>query len=308
MLKQIKYFQAVVRCGSFSEAAAECFISQSAISQQIQALERELGVTLLHREKRKFSLTPAGNHFYQKSLLLTRDFERLCKETVRIAQGNDFALRIGYIKGYGGMEFQKAVTEFTARHPDVPIDMKTGNHETLYDLLRTDRVDLVLNDQRRAFSDEYVNLILTTVGCHVEISSRNPVAALARVNVDDLRRIPCILVSSKEQQEMERTHYQEIYGIQSEFLFAESLEEARLMVLGGKGFLPIEGGEPPIQYANTITRRPLCRNGKEIRRNYCAFWKVSNSGYYIEEFAEILKAQFAPAGQLLETLLQNQCK
>lgn len=44
MMRQIKYFQVVVRCKSFSEAAEECFISQSAISQQIQALEKELGV------------------------------------------------------------------------------------------------------------------------------------------------------------------------------------------------------------------------------------------------------------------------
>jgi DNA-binding transcriptional LysR family regulator len=56
VIKQIKYFQAVVRCQSFTEAAEECFISQSAISQQIQALERELGVELLKREKRKFFL------------------------------------------------------------------------------------------------------------------------------------------------------------------------------------------------------------------------------------------------------------
>lgn len=292
MLKQIRYFQAVVRCKSFSQAAEECFISQSAISQQIQALERELGVTLLHRENRKFSLTPAGEHFYQKSLLLTADFEKLCKETVRIAQGSDFTLRIGYIKGYGGLEFQKAVAEFTSRHPDIPIDMKIGNHEELYELLRTDRVDLVLNDQRRAFSDEYINEVLTVMECHIEISSRNPMASSACVNVSDLRHIPCILVSSREQQETERTYYQEIYGIRSDFLFAESLEEARLMVLGGRGFLPIEGGEPPMQYAETIVRRSLCRNGKVIRRNYCAFWKANNSGYYIEEFSQILKNQF----------------
>ena len=68
MLKQARYFQTVVRCGSFSKAAEECFISQSAISQQVQALEKELGVELLHREGRRFSLTPAGELFYQKSL------------------------------------------------------------------------------------------------------------------------------------------------------------------------------------------------------------------------------------------------
>ena len=171
--------------------------------------------------------------------------------------------------------------------------MKNGNHEDLYDLLRTDKVDLVLNDQRRAFSDEYVNTILTAIGCHIEISARNPIANLEFVSADDLRHTPCILVASKEQQENEQFHYREIYGIESKFLFAENLEEARLMVVSGKGFLPIEGGTPPTQYAETITRLPLCRNGKPIRRNYCAFWKANNSGYYIEEFAEILKSQFA---------------
>ena len=292
MLKQIKYFQAVVRAGSFSEAAEQCYISQSAISQQIQALERELGVVLLKRENRRFSLTPAGEHFYRKSLILIADLERLCRETVGIARGKDYTLRIGYIRGYGGAEFQKAVVEFTAKHPDVPLDMKTGNHEDLYELLRTDQVDLVLNDQRRAFSDEYVNIVLSEIGCDIEISSRNPIGALECVNVDDLRNTPCILVASKQQRENEESHYHEIYGIDSEFVFAENLEEARLMVVSGRGFLPIEGGSAPVQFAETIARRSLCRNGKPIRRNYCAFWKVNNSGYYIEEFAEILKAQF----------------
>ncbi len=59
MLKQIKYFLAVAECNSFTEAAERCFISQSAISQQISALEENLGVQLIKREKRKFSLTAA---------------------------------------------------------------------------------------------------------------------------------------------------------------------------------------------------------------------------------------------------------
>lgn len=57
MLRQMKYFQSVVRNNSFSEVAEECHISQSAISQQIQALERELGFKLLERKNRKFTLS-----------------------------------------------------------------------------------------------------------------------------------------------------------------------------------------------------------------------------------------------------------
>ena len=66
MLRQIRYFQAVVRTTSFSEVAEECHISQSAISQQIKALETELGFPLLERKNRKFVLTPTGEHFNKK--------------------------------------------------------------------------------------------------------------------------------------------------------------------------------------------------------------------------------------------------
>ena len=78
MLKQLRYFQSVVRLNSFSEAAEKNFISQSAISQQIQ--ERELGFPLLERKNRTFALTPAGEYVYQKSLLLTADYERMRSE------------------------------------------------------------------------------------------------------------------------------------------------------------------------------------------------------------------------------------
>ena len=57
MIRQIRYFQSVVKNNSFSEAAEEYHISQSAISQQMQALERELGFQLLERKNRKFTLT-----------------------------------------------------------------------------------------------------------------------------------------------------------------------------------------------------------------------------------------------------------
>lgn len=278
MIKQIRYFQAVVRCRSFTEAAEECFISQSAISQQIQALENELGVKLLNREKRKFSLTPAGEHFYQKSLVLIADFERLCHETVRIANKDNAELRIGYLKCYGGQEFRLAVAEFSEKYPDVSVHIINGNHEDLYDDLRSGGVDLILSDQRRAFSDEYVNFILAASECYIEIAARNPLASLESVETDDLKNIPCILIASPEQQDNERTYYQEIVGIKGDFLFAENLEEARLLVIGGKGFMPIEGGENEPGFAATLRRILLTRKGKPIKRNYCAFWKADNSG------------------------------
>lgn len=292
MIKQIKYFQAVVRCKSFTEAAEECFISQSAISQQIQALEYELGVKLLNRENRKISLTPAGEHFYRKSLVLIADFERMCNETVRIANKDRAELRIGYLKSYSGQEFRMAVAEFSEKYPDVSVQIINGNHEDLYAALREGGVDLILSDQRRAFSDEYVNHILTTSECYIEIAARNPIASLESVETEELKNIPCVLVASVEQQNTEQTYYREIVGIQGDFQFAENLEDARLLVAGGKGFMPTEGGAHEPGSTAALARVLLTRKGSPIKRTYCAFWKEDNSGCYIEEFADILKSKF----------------
>lgn len=292
MLRQIKYFQAVVQNNSFSEAAEKCHISQSAISQQIKALENELGFQLLERKNRKFILTSAGEYFYKKSLILIADYEQLCGETAKIAAGDETVLKIGFLRSYSGQEFHTALEDFSMQYPHVSIQLLYGNHEELFSMLRNGKVDLVLNDQRRAFSDEYVNLILCTTNEYIEISSQSPLSSLNSVTTEELKNIPCILVASKEQQEIEQTYYQTVIGLQGDFLYATNLEEAHLMVISRQGFAPVEGNGNVIFFGNLTCRIPLYRGNMPMTRNYCLFWKANNSGYYIEEFANILKSKF----------------
>lgn len=215
----------------------------------------------------------------------------MCHEAAKIAKGEQAALRIGYLRSYAGDEFHRALALFSEQRPDVAVSISYGNHEELYGLLRTEQADLILNDQRRAFSDEYVNLILTTRPSAIEVSARSPLAQLTEVTPQELKNIPCILVASPAQREAEQSYYQTIMGIQSDFLYAENLEEARLMVIGRKGFLLAEGGGavPP---GLSVSRIPLVRNSAPIQRNYCAFWKQDNENPYIAEFAALLKEQF----------------
>lgn len=292
MLRQIRYFQAVVRNNSFSEAAEECHISQSAISQQIKALEGELGFALLERKNRKFVLTPAGEHFYRKSLVLVADYDQMCRESAGIARGEDALLKIGLPRNQDNPEIRRALETFSARYPAISVRLLYGNHEELFTLLRTGGADLVLNDQRRAFSDEYVNLVLATVGMCVELSARNPVAALPSVTVQELKNIPCILVASREQQDNEGEFYRTIIGIQSEILYAENLEQARMMVISGQGFLPVEGNSPSAAFGPSIRRLPLCRTDGPITRNCCLFRKKENTAPSVRAFSRILCQEF----------------
>ncbi len=203
------------------------------------ALESELGFKLLDRKNRKFELTLAGEYFYKRTLILIADFERIRNEALKIANDKNTKLYLGYLRSFAGVEFHSAVAEFPEKYPEVDIEMCPGNHEELYEMLASGKIDLALSDRRRAFSDAYINLILTTAETYIEISSRNPIAGLDSVSPDDLKHTPCILVASKERQKTEY-YYNRIIGIQSEVLYAVNLEEARLMVIGGKGFMPIE--------------------------------------------------------------------
>lgn len=291
LLRQIQYYQAVVECGSFTEAAEYCHISQSAISQQIRALEDELGFPLLIRRNRTFEMTPAGRYFYEHSLRITGELSKVIRETKAIALDEKASLRLGYLKNYGGHEFQAAVAEFAGRYPNVDISIQSGTHEELYRLLVNETVDLVVSDQRRAFADAYNNLPLKRQKGYIEVPAKSFLASLEKVNIDELDSSTCILVTSAGQEETDKAFYRDILGFRGQYLMAYSLEEARLYMLAGKGFLPIEGcfDDTPDRH---IRRVPLYRKDNMVYRLFCAFWKKDNSGYYIEEFAEILQSQF----------------
>lgn len=292
LLRQIQYFQSIVQENSFTRAAELCHISQSGISQSIRALEDEVGVKLITRKNRSFELTEAGKHFYRKSLVITADLEQICRETVRIDRKDAAELALGYLSTYTGDEFNRAIAAFSEKYPAVELSVKSGNHEDLYDALRTGKIDLVLNDQRRAFSDAYENSVLTETACFVEMASHNSLSKLDALSVDDLKNTPCILVASKEQEQEELRFYRDIIGLKGEFLFAESVQAARVMVVANRGFLPVEGTSSDSFFGATLRRLPLLRDGAQIKRRYCAFWKKDNSGYYVEEFAEMLKGMY----------------
>lgn len=194
LLRQIEYLQAVIEHGNFYEAAEQCHVSQSAISQQIRKLEDELDVQLLERHNRTFSLTAAGEHFYRKNLIIIGDIGQMIRETKRIAANNNVVLKIGYYKGYHGNELSEAISLFSEKYLAIDIQITVGSHEELYHAMESGTVDLALSDQRRAFSDAYNNIIIAESKIHIEISAKNPRSKLSALEIADIKNTLCILV------------------------------------------------------------------------------------------------------------------
>ena len=296
LLRQMKYFVAVVECNGFTAAAEKCYISQSAISQQISALEEELGVPLFKREGRKITVTPAGEYFYRRSKAIISDVEEARAETIRIGSDSELKLSIGYLAGYEGRELQDAVIEFSRIYPEVIVSVFRGTHEDLYNALLSGKADLLLSDQRRAFSSEAENLVLSHAPTYVDIAAASPIAARGGVvTTNEIEGIPCIIVAGRNTENIERDYYEKYLHIGKQFLFAASLDEARLMAMGGRGYIAVESvassATPPL--TRLEVRRP---DGSRIERTYCAFWYKNRTNYYIEEFASILRRQYSSVG------------
>lgn len=137
-----------------------------------------------------------------------------------------------------------------------------------------------------------MNMLLTSSVTHIEIAKRNPMSSLDKVTVHELKNIPSILVSSEAEKETEAEYYRTIVGLRGEKLFADNTEEARMLVISGKGFMPSEGAPIEGSLGTNIARIPLYRGTEPIRRNYCAFWKKENAKELSEEFAGILRRKF----------------
>lgn len=293
LLRQIEYFQAVVECNNFYEAAEKCNVSQSAISQQVKKLEDELGVKLIDRHNRTFSLTPAGEHFYRKSLAFKKSIDQLIKETQHIGNDDDFVLRLGCYKGYHGNELSNAIAAFSQKHPKIKINVTVASHDELYYAMENGTVDVALNDQRRAFSTTYNNLILSESTTYIEISTNNPLSNLNQIEATELENTPYILVINSNAKAEEQKYYSEIVGLHGNFIYADSLQDARLMIIAGQGCLPVDVIGEQEWFDSSVKRIPLVQNGEPVTKTYCAFWKKDNSGYYIEEFSDMLKEEFS---------------
>ncbi len=120
----IRHLQAFVQIaieGHFGHAAEHLKVTQPALTQRVQALEREVGVQLLKRSPREVRLTPAGEVLLPYAQSLVQIQSQALRELAEIAAGRGGCIRLGY-QGHGDMTTQvRIATEFRRRHPRVQV-------------------------------------------------------------------------------------------------------------------------------------------------------------------------------------------
>ena len=213
LLKQLKYYTEVITCQSFTDAAEKCGISQSAMSQQIRALEENLDTELIRRGNRKFFMTPAGEYFYRRGLVLLDEAGRLKKETAQIGRQMNQCLRVGYLKYLHATELCRAAAILSEKYPAMELETAAGYAEELIDMLCFGGTDVILCSRRPGDLQDVEYIPLTKGRFFIEISGRSPLCALDYVNVEELRRIPCIIATPDDQRERQRDDCVNMLGL-----------------------------------------------------------------------------------------------
>ncbi|HEY9713068.1 MAG TPA: LysR substrate-binding domain-containing protein [Chroococcales cyanobacterium] len=120
-LRHIRYFIAVAEELHFGRAAERLHIAQPGLSQQIQAMEEELGVRLLERTRRRVELTTAGQTFLLEGRRALAEVERAINLTRRAGQGEVGSLRIGAADSAVLDILPNLLREYRKRHPHVDL-------------------------------------------------------------------------------------------------------------------------------------------------------------------------------------------
>ncbi len=190
---RIAYFLAVVREGSFSAAAKNMYVSQTAISQQIASLEKEMGCALFHRLSTGAVLTDQGEQFlpYAERLMgIQLELQDAFADAHRVS-----AIHIGY---NGPLEKELIVDAYLSLHPHLPnlvIHPLYLSLTAMSDALYRGQCDMVLTlpgeiDQRNTYQE-----VLYDVPMIAAVSEASPLAEKSVVSLSDLRAYPLILLA-----------------------------------------------------------------------------------------------------------------
>jgi len=141
-LRQLTYFQMVASELHFKKAAQKLFIVQPALSRQIQALEKELGVLLLERDQRNVALTPAGIYLRDATAPLLASLETITHKVRMVADGLEGELRIGYTGSCVSTVLPQILPSLHKQYPLIQTYLSEMTSATQLEALKTRHLDI----------------------------------------------------------------------------------------------------------------------------------------------------------------------
>lgn len=185
-LRQLRTFVAVAERSSFTRAADDLHIAQQAVSQQVKALERTLGVTLFRRSSRRVELTPEGKVFLADSRRILANVERAVRRARSAAAGELGTIRLAYTLTTAWDTIPRMLARLGELHPDLTVESREVFGTDIPDLLMSDRADLALAPMTMYSPGVRTEAIRRDPLC-VAVQDTDPLAERERIALGELR-------------------------------------------------------------------------------------------------------------------------
>jgi molybdate transport repressor ModE-like protein len=189
-LKRVRILREVAAQGSFSAAAEELNLSQSAVSQQVATLEREVGMKLLERTPKGPRVTPAGEVLVRHGEAATSRLEEAQRELAALAGLEGGELTLASFPSASATLVTEAISEFSARHPRVRLKLVEAEPEESLPRLRAGELDLALAFDYPAVPGEpdrdVERIPLLTESMYLALPRGHPLADASTVRLADV--------------------------------------------------------------------------------------------------------------------------
>jgi DNA-binding transcriptional LysR family regulator len=154
--RQLRAFVVLARCGSFTDAARQLFLSQSAVSHAMKALETRVGCRLFDRAGKNATLTQAGEQLLLHAERILAEMAKAQSELARLNKWGQTRLRIGASATVCQYVLPTVFREFRESFPDCTISIEPGDTPLAVELLQGHRIDLAFvlepwREERLAF-------------------------------------------------------------------------------------------------------------------------------------------------------------
>ncbi|MDO5409633.1 MAG: LysR family transcriptional regulator [Lachnospiraceae bacterium] len=146
--RKVETLLAVLCEGSFRRAAEGLCCTQSAVTQAMDSLERELGCKILDRNYRGIRLTAAGERLYPFFLEFDKSCKRLMREAETIASGKNAPVRIGTFSSIASTWLPQLLADYQKIHPEISFDVQIGS-DSIREWLLQEKIDIALGDELR---------------------------------------------------------------------------------------------------------------------------------------------------------------
>lgn len=200
-IQRLPIFLSAAEHLNFTKAAEVHHISQTAVSQQIKQLERELGFQLFNRGKRGVTLTPAGKEYYRQCKKLMAQYQTAVTQGQKVAGGHGTSLTIGYAGAYELWNATQLVKKYCLACPDPQIDFRFASNQILLGEVSSGKVDVaVICEFGIELSDWLTSTELSNAKCVLMISADHPLAKKEMIDRKDLASLPIVLNRAQDNQ------------------------------------------------------------------------------------------------------------